>query len=217
MLRRMTSWIWLALLVPLWFAASIDRAAAGVLYTYVGTITHIEYNNVDPAQDWPYALGAPVVAQIYIPSLRSGFFSVTPGVLYVDNGTGPIGYTSPPEFFFGYITFGLPGNTTIPFAFTDGGDSSGQFGQSSMPLIERASFCCVFPESNPAFENGDALITGNDFFSHYFPTGQGEINITAYGTGRWTARFIPEPASVAVFSIALIGLAAAARRRIART
>lgn len=212
MLRRMTSWLWLSLLVPLWLAASIDRAAAGVLYTYVGTITHIEYNDVDPGQDWPFTLGAPVVAQLYIPYLKTGSFYIIPGFLYVDNGDGLVGYESPSDLF-GHILFGPPGNASIPLGE---GFASGQFGQSLMPLIEHASFCCNFREIDPKFENGDAFIVGNDFISHYLTTGYSTINITAYGTGRWTARFISEPASLAVFSIALLGLAAAARLRIAR-
>lgn len=208
MRRKVTSWIWLALLVPLWLAGHIDRAAAGVLYSYKGLIDRLEYNDVSPGSFSPFYIGQNVTAYLYVPRLINGRFYIG-SFLYVDNGDGSV--SSPDWAPLGVINFegtdilglGVGGPTDV---------AAGYFPARSDILIEYVDFCCAFSSTPHGMEDGQASFIGGDFRAIYLPTGQTHINVTAYGTGRWTARFIPEPASVALFGIALIGLAALARR-----
>ena len=138
-----------------------------------------------------------------MPGLTSGHFAVTASLLFIDDvpvfgaglGSGFIQFGSSDE----KILFS-PGNVQSAIA--------GNFPETSTdPLIENAQFCCDFrPPWFNNQENGQAVFNGSDFWALYLPTGLSNINVTAFGTGVWSARVIPEPASVGMFVLALLGL-----------
>lgn len=180
-----------------------DIAAANVIYTYVGQIERIEYNNTSSNTPSPFTQGESVSAEITIPALTSGHFVIVSSLLFIEGVPVPgVGLGS------GYVQFGSPderirfspGDVTVAIV--------GNFPETpTNPLIEHADLCCIFqPPWFGGGENGQTIFNENEFRSAYLPTGQTNTNVTAFGTGIWSARVIAEPASVSMFALALITL-----------
>lgn len=196
--------LWLCpLLFSLICLLTPGMAAATVIYTYSGHIGRIEYNGTASSTSSPFTQGEAVSAEITVPGLTSGHFSVVGSQLFV-NGIPVFGS----GLGSGYVQFGsaaerilfAPGNVQSAIA--------GNFPEAATdPLIESAQFCCDFrPPWFNGQENGQAVFNGHDFWALYLPTGLSNINVTAFGTGVWSARVIPEPASAGMFVLALMGL-----------
>lgn len=178
-------------------------AKSAVLYTYSGWINRIEYNDTAPDTLSPFTVGEVVFAELVLPVQGAGRFIVGASALFIDGvpqfgsglGAGRIQFGSPDE----RIVY-TPGDVTLAVV--------ANFPKTaSTPLIDHVDFCCVLqPPWFQGGENGQAVFSGDDFWAMYLPTGQTNINVTAYGTGAWSARIIPEPAAAGMFGLAVIGL-----------
>lgn len=182
---------------------------ASILLRFQGHIDRIEYNNVPNGTVSPFFTGQSVVSEIFIPGISSGSFTYDNGVLYTDAGS----QFAPPGFG-GTVQFaGVAAPVTLPIGYR----VVGHFPDSAGAFIDVAEFCCQFsPPFSTGAENGQTLFTGDDFVSLFLPTGLTNENVTAYGSGAWSALPIPEPASLGLLGLGVTVLGAcgaAARRR----
>ena len=171
-------------------------ALADVVYTFDGTVTSLQYNNITPGSiPIPFSMGESVVAELTIPHFSHGIFSVTSTGQFYVNGNYEGQATD-----FGSVSFGQNS-----IAFNGGVGSTVQgFYAGGVGGIGEADFCCNFGAPfSAAVENGQALFNAD--FALYLPTGNTSVNVTANFSGRWSVQGepVPEPASLALVGASL--------------
>jgi len=181
--------------------AGTTAAKADLIFNFSGEMQTIIYNNVSIGTPEPFTQGEPVTAQLR---------------LIGDNLP-----TTPNSVFTGFVQFGtVSGENTI-------------FGVQTASItlsstLTSVDYCCRFSgltyngspfQSQTLGENGQALF-GLDtdigsFTALYLPTGTTNVNVTAHGSGIWTAAPVPEPASIGLlgFAVAALGIGLRLRHR----
>jgi hypothetical protein len=180
--------------------AAAPAVQADVIYTFAGSVDRVVFNGVDPAAPNPFRVGQTISARLEVPSFVGGNFSAGSWGLFINGVPAPGG-----QRVSGFVDFG---SNRIDWRGGFGSSAAGVFPAVGGSPITFADFCCTFgPPFQAGFENGQARFSGDAVQALYLPTGATAANVTAFGSGTWTAVLVPEPAGLALFGLALSSLA----------
>ncbi|WP_144299809.1 hypothetical protein [Elioraea rosea] len=194
-------------------AVASSPIQAKAIFTYIGQVTHLEYNNLPQNTASPFALGQTVTGILEL-EIYGRQFGIYNGILYISEPSGVKTYQ---DFnVSGFVQFGDAGERASFGPAMVGFALKGNLSESNGQLIEHADFCCGFSSYGAGYENGQTVFEGDNFRAAYRPTGQTDTNVSVWGTGIWAVRVIPEPQSLALLCTAVFILLMIRHRNLRR-